>query len=296
MPRGYWESVQDQLQARAQICCIKRSGKQVQDRNPFAGLLYWEGARLSPDHTTKSGKRYRYYVAAPNGEHSQANIRLKAEDVEAVIGSTLSNWLLSSEKIVNDIIEPGTNANDIRSIKEAAYSLSMDVGVLNGQIFMVQFPKSLIKVNLDHQNITITINPQKLFDQHQHESSIKDEVMISSPCNLTRRGHETRLLLGECAANGQPDQTIIKNLVLAHRLKSIRFGEGNQYWSEVLKEQSIDPSISHRFLRFAFLVPDIVEAFLDGSAPIEVNAQSLKTLVDLPPCWDEQRRIFGIAS
>ena len=59
---------------------------------------------------------------------------------------------------------------------------------------------------------------------------------------------------------------------------------------------SIDPSISHRFLQYAPFTPDIIEAFLDGSAPFTINASRLKTLVDLPLCWEEQQRLFGMGT
>ena len=54
-----------------------------------------------------------------------------------------------------------------------------------------------------------------------------------------------------------------------------------------------DQSTVSKTIRLAFLAPDIVEAFLNGSAPIEINAETLKRLSRLPSSWTEQRELLG---
>ena len=154
--------------------------------------------------------------------------------------------------------------------------------------------KTINRIELNDTHICITLNPQKLFNDPALDMALKNEAMIQSPCTLKKRGHELRLLMGEQAIASSPDKVIINNIILAHRLKTIRFDHLGQSWIETLKENDIDPSTSHRFLRYAFLAPDIVEAFLDGKVPIEINAEKLKNLSELPTCWDAQRRLFGV--
>ena len=55
----------------------------------------------------------------------------------------------------------------------------------------------------------------------------------------------------------------------------------------------VDKGDVSRILPLAFLAPDIVEAILDGRQPVEFTAYRLKRLHDLPPLWDDQRRLPG---
>jgi len=43
----------------------------------------------------------------------------------------------------------------------------------------------------------------------------------------------------------------------------------------------------------AFLAPDIVEAILDGTQPVDLTAETLSRLPDLPVSWADQRALLG---
>lgn len=60
-----------------------------------------------------------------------------------------------------------------------------------------------------------------------------------------------------------------------------------------MTDTGADQSTVSKTIRLAFLAPDIVEAFLNGSAPIEINAETLKRLSRLPSSWTEQRELLG---
>jgi site-specific DNA recombinase len=43
----------------------------------------------------------------------------------------------------------------------------------------------------------------------------------------------------------------------------------------------------------AFLAPDIVEAILAGTQPVDLTAETLARRADLPRSWSEQKSLFG---
>jgi len=66
-------------------------------------------------------------------------------------------------------------------------------------------------------------------------------------------------------------------------------------WSidKLAEHSSMDASNVTRYLPLAFLAPDIVEAILNGTQPIDMNVEQLKKSGPIPPDWAEQRRLLG---
>jgi len=223
-------------------------------------------------------------------------IRLKAQEVEGAVSKTLSLWMEKTETMVNEIIQSGIDTATIQYIKDTAYKLLSSYKSDDHSDIPPLWVEGINRITLNETQIAIYLNPQKLFKEPALHKALKTAVTITRRCDLKKRGHEIRLILGKQTNAHTPDATIINNLVLAHRLKKIRFDHPDQSWLDALKEENIDPSISHRFLRYAFLAPDIVEVILDGKAPIEMCSETLKTLPELPACWDAQRQLFGMTS
>jgi hypothetical protein len=57
---------------------------------------------------------------------------------------------------------------------------------------------------------------------------------------------------------------------------------------ELARAYDKDERYVARVLQLAFLAPAIVDAILDGSNPIEMTAQQLITLPEVPPSWASQ--------
>jgi len=288
--QSQWGHVQNKLKERAQ-----RSGPSHHKTSPLNGRLYWNDQRLAPDHTTKAGKRYRYYISRP-GDQAHTRIRLKAGEVERVVSKTLSLWMEKTETMVNEIIQSGLDTATIQYIKDTAYKLLSSCKSYDHSDIPPLWVEGINRITLNETQIAICLNPQKLFNESALHKALKTAVTITRRCDLKKRGHEIRLILDEQTNAHTPDTTIINNLLLAHRLKTIRFDHPDRFWLNALKEENIGPSISHRFLRYAFLAPDIVEVILDGKIPIEMSSEALKILPELPACWDAQRQLFGMTS
>lgn len=75
-------------------------------------------------------------------------------------------------------------------------------------------------------------------------------------------------------------------------LRQLTDGSGRSI-SDVAGANGIDRSDFSRILRLAFLAPDLVDRILNGSQPIELTAQKLSRIADLPHSWIEQRALLG---
>ena len=96
-----WDKVQTQLQDNDNA---HRIGSTARESSLLVGLVYDQhGQRVTSFHTSKSGKRYRYYVlrtAGPGGEGSpRESVRIPAAELEVAVRSTLQS-LLSSELVL----------------------------------------------------------------------------------------------------------------------------------------------------------------------------------------------------
>ena len=122
-------------------------------------------------------------------------------------------------------------------------------------------------------------------------STVTDAISLSIPMKLRRRGVETRLIV-DAPGNGndaaEPDPALIKMIANAH-----------QWWEDLIAHrfptmralaQAYDKDERYvaRVLQLAFLAPAIVNAIVNGAQPVEITAQRLIKLAELPPPWTEQ--------
>ena len=82
-----WQRVQARLESN-RISRKRRSN--AKSRSPLAGKLITEdGIRLTPSHTSKGNKRYRYYISA----NPKCDMRLPAKEIERAVELAVSNDL-----------------------------------------------------------------------------------------------------------------------------------------------------------------------------------------------------------
>ncbi len=121
-----------------------------------------------------------------------------------------------------------------------------------------------------------------------------DPETIARSITLKRRGVERRIVIpGLGGHEARPDpllcSLISKPLVWMNRLVSPDLPS----LSAIAKAESMSVGDVSRTLQLAFLAPDIVEAILAGRQPVDLTAQKLKRLKELPAEWSAQRRLLG---
>lgn len=108
--QGLWDDVQALLESNREA---RHLGQRARTASLLAGLVFDETARrLTPSHTRKGGKRYRYYisrVASPSSSQlPQLPISVPAHDLERLVLEQVESLLKSSDldrQLLNSEIE-----------------------------------------------------------------------------------------------------------------------------------------------------------------------------------------------
>jgi hypothetical protein len=66
--------------------------------------------------------------------------------------------------------------------------------------------------------------------------------------------------------------------------------------SDLAKIEHVQRTYPSRIIPLAFLAPDITEAILEGTQPIDLTLDRLLAAMPLPLVWDAQRSVLGFSA
>lgn len=293
----------------------------AKDPSLLAGLLFDDaGTRLTPTHTNRQGKRYRYYAKPSSQPHKRGRPRetnrgwrIPAPEVEKATVDLLvhqftdQQWVLKTCGAGDGTIRAGRTV--IAKAKDLAGRLrSESRGPLRELLLML-----LSRVTLSESEIRVEIRKKGLAAglgnvESVHTGSVEapdwldldfetpyssgDQAAITVvlPIKSRRRGLETKLILDAPGGEkpGEPDPALVKMIANAH-----------QWWEDLVSGRiptvralaqtyGKDERYVARVLQLAFLSPALVDAVLAGRHPVEMTAQSLITLQEVPAGWASQ--------
>ncbi|HEY6769455.1 MAG TPA: recombinase family protein [Candidatus Sulfotelmatobacter sp.] len=312
VPRELWDQVEAQLRSDHQG---RRNGLKANSPSLLVGLLQdAEGNRFTPCHTTKNGRRYRYYVCpATSGGKEAANkpSRVPAHDVERRVALRLQSFLQSGRAIMDELSFPEEPAARTQQIMAGAAKQFDKLG--SGAPAAVQdFVRKVVQRVVVHADrIEVEVGKQKLRDTltaDLHTSSARlatrhleqgstDVIRLDIEARVKRCGGEMRLVFPPDHPGQAPSHPA------SSLLKAVARGRQWYEWivaGEVSGRRSIAQRVGlneryvGRVLECAFLAPDIVEAILDGRQPPDLTFKKLTH--GLPLSWIEQRRELGFPS
>jgi DNA invertase Pin-like site-specific DNA recombinase len=324
--RKLWNAVRTKLATNAHD---RRVGRGIADPSLLAGLLHDDRRnRLTPTHTVKNGKRYRYYAlqhrAAGKGRPDNDNTRMSlpkwripAPEIETIVVAQLAkhltdpHWLLLKNTAGQQTIaQRKAIIAEGRSIAERLQSpTGADLRVLLlSLVIRVILADSGIRIDVDRSQLAEARQGRPLQAEKQfkpteqkrdrvHSSSTRrqaradDTIQIHVPIALGRRGLETKLIINSPDDDQnprKPDPILVKLIASAHR------------WWEDLKTGRYpttralaqaygkDERYVGRVVQLAFTAPSLVESIIVGTQPVDLTAQNLITAVELPHRWDNQ--------
>jgi DNA invertase Pin-like site-specific DNA recombinase len=224
----------------------------------------WDGfgRRMPPSHSTKPGKRYRYYVSDNRDARlKERRHRVPAGELEAIIITQLRKRLDA---------ESGPTA-----------LVSLDTTPHSEQRRLVTDVIERIVIHPDRIDIAFA-------------ETAGDPARISVPAVLIRRGRESRLALPpEERATGERDPALIKLVAKAHIAREAVASAGEKSIADLAAEQGLSKDYFGVLFRISYLAPDIVAAILDGRQPAQLNRQRLARTTNLPINWQQQCEMLG---
>jgi DNA invertase Pin-like site-specific DNA recombinase len=301
VPLPLWHEVQMRLKAASSSVRPRTCSGET---SLLTGLLFDEtGDRLTPSHTTKQGRRYRYYLSrrlVEGNANDQTGWRLPAREIEAAVLQFLGQLLRSSDQLIA-ILESHS--------PPAAYlgqSLTMAQALADRlQHACLQERRDLIvsllrRISLSNGSLIFKLDRgnlmQALGSQVSRSMSTEDSVEdadIVAPFRRRRRGVETRLVLGLTPQSEGRDPILSTTIARAHAWFRQLTSTPHASVDGLSRQHGIPPSEISRLLPLAFLAPDIVDSILAGQQPPNLTTKALTRSSMLPISWEQQRKTLG---
>jgi DNA invertase Pin-like site-specific DNA recombinase len=324
--RKMWNAVRAKLAANAHDGHV---GRGTAEPSLLAGLLHDnQGNRLTPTHTVKNGKRYRYYALqhprAGHADHGRSKAqparstwRIPAAEIETTVIAQLAKRLADPHWLLKHAAGRQTIARQkaiIAKGKEVAGRLRSCTGanlraLLLSLVTRIILADSSISVEIDRSHLVGRVTGDQPSQRRKHlepgkqnhdrvhlstgprQAKAAGTIKIDVPTVLARRGLETKLIInapGDDQGSRKPDPVLVKLIANAHRWWE-DLKAGRYPTTRALAQAcSTDERYVARVLRLAFLAPPIIDAIVTGQQPIELTPQRLMTMRNLPHSWDKQ--------
>jgi site-specific DNA recombinase len=292
----------------------RRNGLKANSPSLLVGLLQdAEGNRFTPCHTSKNGRRYRYYAcqAASDGREAGkvANrpSRVPAHNVKRQVVLRLQSFLQSGREVMDELCLPDDPAARTQQILAGA-AKQFDQLSSGAPAVVKDFVRKVVqRVVIHPDRIEVEVCKQKLratltADPHAssarpatdpQEQASSDVIRFDIEARVKRCGGEMRLVF-------PPDHPGPTQAPASSLLKALARGRQWYEWivaGEVFGQRAIAQRLGlneryvGRVLECAFLAPDVVEAILDGRRPPDLTFKKLTHRI--PFSWIEQRRQLG---
>jgi len=282
-----WDAVQRQLADGRNTPSARRSSK----RSLLTGLVHdGEGRKMSPSHTTKAGKRYRYYVTHPNAlaGTSDKPWRVSAPQIERIIIERLKTWLTDRRAII-DLAGPDRAANVLA--KAATAAADLDKATRRAATLTML----LSRIDMVDDGITLTLNPANLkallrLDQLAHDRP----VQLTSRATRVRQGKDVCMIIGDAQdrSTGTVNKPLVALIAEPRQLHQALLSAPDHNTASLADAQGKCRKRAAQLLRIATLAPDIVAQCIDGTQPVSLTTKWLLS-TQLPVSWREQRTLLG---
>src|SRR5207302_7080131 len=153
-----WSTVRDQLAANTSD---HRRRAKAAEPSLLSGLLVdAQGERLTPSHSVKQGRRYRYYVSAAlitdAGMDRAQGWRLAAREIEDAVIRMLADALTSPASLVELFGAAGMSSDQIRKLLSRAARMASALGGSPGE--RAKLVRELVdKIIVDDKTIIIKL-------------------------------------------------------------------------------------------------------------------------------------------
>jgi DNA invertase Pin-like site-specific DNA recombinase len=270
VPEELWQEVQRKLTQGA----VREGVGRKTESSPLLGKLVDEhGRTLTPSHAVKKGRRYRYYVSAPNDTDPVDQWRLPAPEIERCVAERVEGLVGDRAAVTAAALSAGMAEREIPGVLAQLDGFTDRLGLVE-------------KVGLSsgHLETTVTLPFQ-----------IPVRLTDSVPMRVKRRGMERKLVIAApTSGKASPvDQSIAGTVRRALEWWEMLSTGKVASIEDLAKAVGRSGQTVGRIVPLALLAPDIVEAIAEGRQPVELTTRALLHDIDLPASWAEQRKVLG---
>lgn len=261
---------------------------------------------MSPAHTRKGNRRYRYYVSQAVLQYRESEagsvLRISAKIIEDAVIKRLMQCCQTPKELLELFNQIKLSATKQNAIIHNAKTFTKDWEVLSPSKKIDHLKIMIQKVQVGCEGINISLsragmNKRFLKKDSNNEKSnrqMNDEYIISLPAKLKRCAHETKLIIGDEYINEQNSTTV---LAIQNALKkALTWNQAlitNQIsgMKTLAKQEKVTQRYIAHLIQLAFLAPDIMEAILKGDIPKMLTLSKLKEGFSFD--WNEQHNELG---
>ena len=275
--------VQAKLDAASRRAAKRKAAKPGKIISPLAGKVFdGQGHRLTPSHTSRGQRRFRYYVSCDlirkSGNKNVEGMRLPAKTLEDTAAASLSTHL--TKHLGKLATEPGISTSEIAARQKSLEDLAR--ATQETRLAAIQ------KLTVEPGMLTITA---AIPVPSENSGTMEQLISFSAPFTHRRRGVETKLILSDQAP--APDRILQKNLGRALAwLEEIHTGTRME---DIAQREGLSTRFVRDRLQMAFLSPKIMDAILTGTQPAYLSSNTF-VRADIPLDWSEQERLFGFSN
>jgi site-specific DNA recombinase len=279
-----------------EILAANRSHSSVGARASYPSLLTGmlvdeRGEVLSPSHSTKGTKRFRYYFARQPGDGGR-RLRVPARELERLVITTLTDWLGDEHGLEGLYASASPDAEGLQALLFTARRVGQELASAtpSRQRELLQVLVSAIAVTGEKVRITVALEGLGDLAQIPQGQLSSETPVLTAPCKLVRRSREVRLAVapGKCEQD-RIDPSLIKLAVKAHAARAALFAGEGASLADVARSQGHEVHYFAVLVKLSYLAPDLIEAILEGRQPLRLDRQALARIRQLPMDWAEQR-------
>lgn len=289
------EALWDAVHATRERTRQRSSGERAKPTSPLRGLITDDlGRRYEPVHTTKGGRRYRYYVSRKEDDKGQDRKqgRLPAEALERHVGNRLASYLGNATELLDTL----TTTDDTNTDREHLLSGARRLPGSDRTDWKL-YRTLLVRVVVRPEGIELTLDRRAV--RHALGAPAIDDTpstfALYIQARLYRTGHDLRLVVNNGPTGdeaGVIDKALLKLIARGRRwYEQLTTGQRSSL-REIAQAEKLDERYVARILCGSLLAPDIIEKVTQGDQPVGFTVKSLKRFPPLD--WDEQRRLYGM--
>lgn len=291
-----WEAVETKLKANG-----SRTSRRLRGQQPslLIGMIFdGEGRAMTPNHATKPGKRYRYYVTRADQLDSGPAWRVAAHDVEQLVCNRLAGFLTDQQAIFD---LAGGDSADLEAFKRALGRSDIAAATFRsgGAHARAELLAAMVdRIVLREEAVEISVDRAKLriFLELAAKSDTEEPLLLRMPATKVRRGHQLRLIIPgpETASLPARDEKLVTLVSEALQARQLALSQPEKSLNAIAAAHNRCRTRLAKLVALGCLAPDIVTAIVQGRQPSTLSARSLLQ-TNLPILWAEQRELLGFA-
>lgn len=269
--------------------------------NLLSGLVFHaDGRRLTPTHSRKKDKAYRYYASMKNDADGAPSVRIPAGDLETIVERSLIDLLRDEQRIIEEVRPVSGSFADTTSLLAKSRDVASKLvdaspgdrrALLLDMIERVVVGEERVAIEVRHEALA------RLVGIEVSDDSSKARLITLTTETAPAQVARGRKMLVGASSSREPrfDEALIKAVVRAHRwARELTDGSATSI-AAVARREGLQRTYVSRHLPLAFLAPDIVTAILAGEQPLGITVERLLEGPSLPLDWDTQRQALRIA-